>query len=43
MTNVRVAGVGLTHFGRHPERTSRDLFAEAGLAALDDAGVERGT
>ncbi|AHG03469.1 3-ketoacyl-CoA thiolase [Halobacterium sp. DL1] len=42
MTNVRVAGVGLTHFGRHPERTSRDLFAEAGLAALDDAGVERG-
>jgi acetyl-CoA C-acetyltransferase len=39
MTNVRVAGVGLTHFGTHPERTSRDLFAEAGLAALDDAGV----
>jgi acetyl-CoA C-acetyltransferase len=40
MTNVRVAGVGLTHFGTHPERTSRDLFAEAGLAALDDAGVD---
>ena len=41
MTNPRVAGVGLTHFGSHPERTSRDLFAEAGLAALDDSGVER--
>ena len=40
MTNVRVAGVGLTHFGSHPERTSRDLFAEAGLAALDDASVD---
>jgi acetyl-CoA C-acetyltransferase len=43
MTEPRVAGVGLTHFGRHPERTARDLFAEAGLAALDDAGVERET
>lgn len=41
MTDARVAGVGLTHFGVHPERTSRDLFAEAGLAALDDAGVAR--
>jgi acetyl-CoA C-acetyltransferase/acetyl-CoA acyltransferase len=28
----------LTHFGNHPERTGRDLFAEAGLAALEDAG-----
>lgn len=41
MTDPRVAGVGLTHFGRHPERTARDLFAEAGLAALDDADVDR--
>lgn len=41
MTDPRVAGVGLTHFGSHPERTSRDLFAEAGLAALDDSGVAR--
>jgi len=41
MNGVRVAGVGLTHFGVHPERTGRDLFAEAGLAALDDAGVDR--
>jgi acetyl-CoA acetyltransferase len=42
MTDPRVAGVGLTEFGVQPERTSRDLFAEAGLAALDDSGVERG-
>ena len=40
MTGVRVAGVGLTHFGKHPERTGRDLFAEAGLAALSDSGVD---
>lgn len=40
MTGVRVAGVGLTDFGKHPERTGRDLFAEAGLAALADSGVE---
>jgi len=39
MTDPRVSGVGITHFGEHPERTGRDLFAEAGLAALDDAGV----
>lgn len=41
MTDVRVAGVGLTHFGRHPERTGRDLFATAALQAFDDAGVPR--
>jgi acetyl-CoA acetyltransferase len=32
----------MTHFGAHPERTGRDLFAEAGAAALEDAGVARG-
>ncbi|WP_224332421.1 thiolase domain-containing protein [Haloprofundus halobius] len=41
MTAVRVAGVGLTHFGRHPDRTGRDLFAEAALAAREDSGVPR--
>jgi acetyl-CoA C-acetyltransferase len=39
MTGVRVAGVGLTHFGSHPERTGRDLFAEAAVSARQDAGV----
>ena len=41
MTGVRVAGVGLTHFGSHPERTGRDLFAEAVQSARQDAGVPR--
>ncbi|WP_254273986.1 thiolase domain-containing protein [Haloarcula marina] len=39
MTDPRIAGAGVTKFGKHPERTGRDLFAEAGLEALDDAGV----
>ncbi|WP_435069865.1 thiolase C-terminal domain-containing protein [Haloplanus sp. C73] len=39
MTGVRVAGVGLTQFGRHPERTGRDLFGEAALAAREDTTV----
>ncbi|MFB6296403.1 MAG: thiolase domain-containing protein [Halobacteriales archaeon] len=42
MSDVHVAGVGMTHFGAHPERTGRDLFAEAGSAALEDSGVDRG-
>ncbi|MFB6301745.1 MAG: thiolase domain-containing protein [Haloferacaceae archaeon] len=42
MTGVRVAGVGLTPFGHHPERTGRDLFGEAAVAAVEDAGVSRG-
>jgi len=42
MTAARVAGTGMTPFGEHPDRTGRDLFAEAGLAALDDSGVSPG-
>ena len=41
VTDVPVAGVGMTPFGRHPERTGRDLFAEAATRAFDDAGVDR--
>jgi acetyl-CoA C-acetyltransferase len=41
MTDARVAGVGLTRFGSHPERTGRDLFAEAARRAFEDAGVDR--
>ena len=29
----------MTSFGSHPDRTGRDMFAEAGLTALEDAGV----
>jgi acetyl-CoA C-acetyltransferase/acetyl-CoA acyltransferase len=39
MTDPRVAGAGVTKFGSYPERTGRDMFAEAGLAALDQSGV----
>jgi acetyl-CoA C-acetyltransferase len=41
MTDVRIAGVGLTKFGESPERTGRDLFAEAALSAREEAGVAR--
>ncbi|WP_436935057.1 thiolase domain-containing protein [Halovenus marina] len=37
MSDVRVAGVGMTPFGKSPERTARDLFAEAAGKAYDDA------
>jgi acetyl-CoA acetyltransferase len=40
MTEARVAGVGLTPFGEHPDRTGRDLFAEASAAAVEDAGID---
>jgi acetyl-CoA acetyltransferase len=36
---VYVAGVGMTAFGKFPERGLGDLGAEAVLAALDDAGL----
>ncbi|MHC3437796.1 thiolase domain-containing protein [Natrialbaceae archaeon A-gly3] len=41
MSDVRVAGVGLTSFGATPERTGRDLFGEASIEAFEDAGVPR--
>ncbi len=40
MTGVRIAGTGHTHFGQFPERTGRDLFAEASAGAIDQAGVD---
>ncbi len=41
MAEVRVAGVGATPFGNVPERTGRDLFAEASIEAFDDSQVPR--
>ena len=41
MVEPRIAGVGLTRFGNHPERTGRDLFGEAAATALADASVPR--
>ncbi|MFC6954270.1 thiolase C-terminal domain-containing protein [Halorubellus litoreus] len=39
MQSVRVAGVGLTPFGDHGDRTIRELFADAGVEAMSDAAV----
>lgn len=41
MTTVRIAGADLTRFGSTPERTGRDLFAEAALGAREAAGIPR--
>ncbi|EMA22817.1 thiolase domain-containing protein [Haloarcula sp. KBTZ06] len=40
MSDPRIAGASVTHFGKHPERTGRDLFAEAGLEALSQSGID---
>jgi len=39
MSQVYVAGVGMTRLGKFPERSVKDLVAEAVNAALQDAGV----
>jgi len=36
---VQIAGVGMTPFGKHGERTARELFAGAAREAFDDAGL----
>ncbi len=39
LEDVAVAGVGMTRFGVHRDRTLTELAREAGLAALRDAGM----
>ncbi|MDR9430836.1 MAG: thiolase domain-containing protein [Natronomonas sp.] len=39
MSDVYVAGVGMTPFGSSSERTARDLFAQAAAEAFADASV----
>jgi len=39
VSQVRVAGVGMTPFGKSPERTAREMFADAADEAFVDAGV----
>lgn len=41
MSSVRIAGTGHTHFGQFPERTGRDLFAEASATAIERSEVDR--
>ncbi len=40
MRDVAVIGIGMTSFGELWETPLRSLWAEAALAALDDAGVD---
>jgi acetyl-CoA acetyltransferase len=40
LEGVSVLGTGMTRFGDHRERTLLELATEAGLAALDDAGID---
>ena len=40
MSKAVIAGVGMTRFGRHPNRHYTDLAVEAIEAALEDAGME---
>jgi acetyl-CoA acetyltransferase len=42
MRDVYVAGAGLTRFAKQPERSLKDLTAEAVTAALKDAGAAAG-
>ena len=39
MSEIFVAGVGMTRFGRHPDKSVYDLAGEAVRAALHDAGA----
>ena len=39
MRKVAIVGVGMTKFGEHWERGFRDLVTEAGVKALEDAGM----
>lgn len=40
MTDVYVIGVGMTRFGKHPDRDAADLGAEALLEAIADSGID---
>ena len=42
MSDVYIAGVGMTVFGRHPERSLDDMAREALNGALQDAGCRIG-
>ncbi len=38
--DVAVIGVGMNHWGEIWEKSLRDIFVEAALAAIDDAGID---
>jgi acetyl-CoA C-acetyltransferase len=40
MRDVAIIGIGLTKFGEHWEKGIRELAVEAGMKAVEDAGIE---
>lgn len=42
LTTTKVAGVSSTDFGKHVDSSARELFSEAALDAVDDAGITPG-
>jgi acetyl-CoA acetyltransferase len=40
MRNVVVLGIGMTQFGKHPDKSLKDLGREALYRAVQDAGIE---
>lgn len=40
MISVAVVGAGMTHFGKHPEKSLVDMAGDAALLALRDAGIK---
>ncbi len=40
MSKVWIVGVGMTKFGKHPDRAAADLGAEATLEAIQDASID---
>ncbi len=41
MRDVAIIGVGMTRFGELWNQSLRDMFAEAALKAMENAGVEK--
>jgi acetyl-CoA C-acetyltransferase/acetyl-CoA acyltransferase len=41
MRDVAVVGVGHTKFGRHPDKSLIELFGEAAIEAIRDAGIDK--
>jgi len=39
VSQVRIAGVGMTPFGKSPERSAREMFGDAADEAIEDADV----
>jgi len=40
MRDVYITGVGMTVFGKHSERSLRDLGGDAAMRAIRDAGIK---